>query len=105
MEPYSHDPGIMTWAEIKSWALNRLSHPGAPRGNPQLPRAGHTMGVALSHFPIFIQDFSSWMKKKKVKVLFPLEAHTPVCETGFLLIFKKTLEVERVDIDSTSCHV
>ena len=24
----SHDPGIMTWAEIKSRALNQLSHPG-----------------------------------------------------------------------------
>ena len=21
---------IMTWAEIKSWTLNQLSHPGAP---------------------------------------------------------------------------
>ena len=26
----SHDPGIMTWAEIKSWTLSQLSHPGAP---------------------------------------------------------------------------
>ena len=26
---WSHDPEIMTWAEIKSWMLNRLSHPGA----------------------------------------------------------------------------
>ena len=26
----SQDPDIMTWAEIKSWTLNRLSHPGAP---------------------------------------------------------------------------
>ena len=25
----SRDPGIMTWAEIKSQMLNRLSHPGA----------------------------------------------------------------------------
>ena len=27
----SHE--IMTWAEIKSWTLNQLSHPGAPRMN------------------------------------------------------------------------
>lgn len=26
----SHYPGIITGAEIKSWALNRLSNPGAP---------------------------------------------------------------------------
>ena len=28
----SHDPWIMTWAEIKSWTLNlnQLSHPGTP---------------------------------------------------------------------------
>ena len=26
----SHNPEIMTWAEIKSGMLNRLSHPGAP---------------------------------------------------------------------------
>ena len=26
----SHDPEIMTWAEIKSWTLNQLSLPGAP---------------------------------------------------------------------------
>ena len=24
---------IRTWAEIKSWSLNRLSHPGAPGGS------------------------------------------------------------------------
>ena len=29
-EPRSHDPGIMTWAKIKSGTLNQLSHPGAP---------------------------------------------------------------------------
>ena len=23
--------GIMTWAEIKSWTLNQLRHPGAPQ--------------------------------------------------------------------------
>ena len=27
---WSHDPEIMTWVEIKSQALNHLSHPGAP---------------------------------------------------------------------------
>ena len=26
-----YDPKIMTWAEIKSQALNWLSHPGTPR--------------------------------------------------------------------------
>lgn len=26
----SHDPEVMTWAEIKSQSLNRLSHPGVP---------------------------------------------------------------------------
>ena len=26
----SHDPEITTWAEIESWTLNPLSHPGAP---------------------------------------------------------------------------
>ena len=26
----SHDPEIMTWAKIKSWMFNWLSHPGAP---------------------------------------------------------------------------
>ena len=25
------DPKIMTWAEIKSWVLNQLSHPGTPK--------------------------------------------------------------------------
>ena len=25
---WSHDPGIITWAEIKSWMLNWLTHPG-----------------------------------------------------------------------------
>jgi len=29
LEP--HDPEILTRAEIKSWMLNQLSHPGAPR--------------------------------------------------------------------------
>ena len=31
-EPYtgSYNPKIMTWAEIKSPKLNKLSHPGAP---------------------------------------------------------------------------
>ena len=27
---WSHDPGIMTWAKIKSQSLNWLSHPGTP---------------------------------------------------------------------------
>lgn len=27
---WSHDLEIMTWAEIKSWTLNWLNHPGAP---------------------------------------------------------------------------
>jgi len=26
----SHDPEIMTGVEIRSWTLNRLSHPGTP---------------------------------------------------------------------------
>ena len=26
----SHDPGIMTWAEIESWTRTQLSHPEAP---------------------------------------------------------------------------
>ena len=30
---WSHDPGIMTWAEIKSLMLNQLSHPDAPQHN------------------------------------------------------------------------
>ena len=25
-----HNSGIMTWAKIKSWTLNQMSHPGAP---------------------------------------------------------------------------
>ena len=25
-----HDPGIMTWSEIKNWMLNPFSHPGIP---------------------------------------------------------------------------
>ena len=28
----SHNPEIMTCAEIKGWVLYGLSHPGAPRG-------------------------------------------------------------------------
>ena len=28
---WSHDPDVMTWAEIKSWTLNQLSHPSAPK--------------------------------------------------------------------------
>ena len=27
---WSHDPGIMTWTEIKSQVLNQLSHPSTP---------------------------------------------------------------------------
>ena len=46
------DPGleltsgeIMTWAEIKSWMLNQLSHPGAP------------------HCPLFlIEDIKAWFE-------------------------------------------
>lgn len=26
----SHDPGIITWARIKSWMFNSLSHPDTP---------------------------------------------------------------------------
>ena len=26
----SHDPGIMTWAEIKTQTFNQLIHPGTP---------------------------------------------------------------------------
>ena len=26
----THDPGIVTWAEVKSWTLGRPSHPVAP---------------------------------------------------------------------------
>ena len=26
----SHNPGVMTWTEIKSWMLNHLSHSGTP---------------------------------------------------------------------------
>ena len=26
----SHDSGIITWSEIKSWTLNWLNHPGTP---------------------------------------------------------------------------
>lgn len=37
MEPsegaWSHHPKVMTWAEIKSWAPNWLSHQGAPNGH------------------------------------------------------------------------
>ena len=29
----SHAAGIRTWAEITSWMLNRLSHPGTPKIN------------------------------------------------------------------------
>ena len=29
----SHNHEIMTWAEIKSWRLNWLSHPGTPKNN------------------------------------------------------------------------
>ena len=25
------DPEIMTWAQIESWTLNQLSHPGTPK--------------------------------------------------------------------------
>ena len=35
----SHNPEIMTWAETKSWMLNRLSHPGIPvimKFNPEI---------------------------------------------------------------------
>lgn len=28
---WSHDSEMMTWPKSKSWVLNRLSHPGAPR--------------------------------------------------------------------------
>ena len=30
MMTWDHDPPIMIWAEIKSWSLNWLIHPGAP---------------------------------------------------------------------------
>ena len=33
---WTHDPEIKTWAEIKSWTLNRFSRPGAPKQNPIL---------------------------------------------------------------------
>ena len=35
---WSHNPEIMTWAEIKSQALNQLNHPGAPCINLLLKR-------------------------------------------------------------------
>ena len=28
-DPWSHDPEITTWAEIKSWSLNWQNHPGS----------------------------------------------------------------------------
>ena len=33
---WPHDPEIRTWAEIKSWTLNQLSHPGAPHSSTSL---------------------------------------------------------------------
>ena len=46
-----YNPGILTWAETKSWTLNGPSHPGAPmfsflKSFPQ--------GQALKSFPIFL---------------------------------------------------
>ena len=53
---WSQDPEIMIWAEIKSWMLNQVSHPGTP-----------TLRELLDSFTKYLQNFlihSSWLELK-----------------------------------------
>ena len=45
----SHNPGIMTWAKIKSQTLNLLSHPGAPVMNAFF-QSLHRIGSSSVHW-------------------------------------------------------
>ena len=58
---WSHDPGVVTWAEIKSQMLNWLSHPGAPRREllkkclflrERIFQPGSTVGLSLTNCKI-----------------------------------------------------
>ena len=78
---WSHDPEIMTWAKIKSQALNQLSHPGTPKLNswsPSLPSKKLVSSFApllraqtwchlqpsLSFTPYFIYEELPWLPFK-----------------------------------------
>ena len=46
----SHDPEIMTWAEIKSQILNWLSHPGTPKQESLKKRSIYFEKIMDSHY-------------------------------------------------------
>ena len=48
---WSHYPEVMTWAEIKSWLLNLLSHPGAPVFNFSISLVSSSL--EWFHSPVF----------------------------------------------------
>ena len=47
---WSHEPEIMTWADIKSQLLNRLSHPGALSLGPFKNKNVYSHSFSFSHF-------------------------------------------------------
>ena len=55
-EPKNYE--IITWAEIKSWTLNRLSHPGAPKINFSNPFLSLAISPLAEGMAYLIGEFS-----------------------------------------------
>ena len=70
-EAQSQDPGIMTWADIKSWTLNRLRHPGAPVKIFYEKKKSTTSGISINQVAYFgwIISEASAEEKNKSRVL------------------------------------
>ena len=100
-ETWTHDPEIKTWAEIKSWMLNWLSHPGPPTC---IIFKGRNTGTEKIKYPYEIfhhlqnrsLHFWAWhsffwgggrfwhSKPSETKPLLPLPVSAPTAPTNFI---------------------
>ena len=90
---WSHDPKVMTWDEIKSWMLSRLSHPGTPWLL--------ILKIQFSFFLINITIIWSWDVDQMTQLLFYTEqAQLPLTEPN-----TKEYRDLRLFISNTIHHV
>ena len=97
----ANNPGIMTWSEIKSWALNRLS-PRAPQHSQIYPPFGVSVcfSVAIFNF-LSILKWLEWEVKRSgvgrrftspwcwiLSIIMRSALHTPLWDYRWLLLHK-----------------
>ena len=81
-----HDPGIMTWAEIKSWTLSQLSQPNT--------LLYHFLSKIHSYGDIFVTRYfqpkrvecdtiRTWACDSKVSKTIPLPGHPHLLQTAW----------------------